>query len=106
MKDDKKLRVIPLGGLQEVGKNSTIVEYGNDMIMIDCGLTFPDEDMLGVDTVIPDFTCVEENKDKFRGIFVTHAHEDHIGAIPYFLKEIDTNVYFSKITKGLLENKF
>lgn len=106
MKDDKKLRVIPLGGLQEVGKNSTIVEYGNDMIMIDCGLTFPDADMLGVDTVIPDFTYVKENKDKLRGIFVTHAHEDHIGAIPYFLKEIDTNVYCSKLTKGLLENKF
>lgn len=106
MSHDKKLRVIPLGGLQEIGKNCTVVEYGNDMVMIDCGLTFPDEDMLGVDIVIPDFTYVEENKHKLRGIFVTHGHEDHIGAIPYFLKNIDTNVYCSKLTKGLLGNKF
>lgn len=106
MQNDKKLRIIPLGGLQEVGKNCTLVEYGNDMIMIDCGLTFPDAEMLGVDIVIPDFTYVEENKNKLRGIFVTHGHEDHIGAIPYFLKNIDTNVYCSKLTKGLLENKF
>ena len=106
MSHDKKLKVIPLGGLQEIGKNCTVIEYGNDMVMIDCGLTFPDEDMLGVDIVIPDFTYVEENKHKLRGIFVTHGHEDHIGAIPYFLKNIDTNVYCSKLTKGLLGNKF
>ena len=106
MSNEKKLRVIPLGGLQEIGKNCTLVEYGNDMVMIDCGLTFPNEEMLGVDIVIPDFTYVEENKRKLGGIFVTHGHEDHIGAIPYFLKTIDTNVYCSKLTKGLLENKF
>ncbi|MBP2015028.1 ribonuclease J [Anaerococcus degeneri] len=106
MANEKKLRVIPIGGLHEVGKNCTLVEYGNDMIMIDCGLTFPDEEMLGVDIVIPDFNYVEENKDKLRGIFVTHGHEDHVGAIPYFLKNVDTNVYCSKLTKGLLENKF
>ena len=106
MSNEKKLRVIPLGGLQEIGKNCTLVEYGNDMVMIDCGLTFPNEEMLGVDIVIPDFTYVEENKKKLGGIFVTHGHEDHIGAIPYFLKNIDTNVYCSKLTKGLLENKF
>ena len=106
MRMQNKLKVIPLGGLGEIGKNCTIVEYKNEMIMIDCGLTFPDEDMLGVDIVIPDFTYVEENKDKLRGIFVTHGHEDHIGAIPYFLKSVDTNVYCSKLTKGLLENKF
>ena len=106
MTNEKKLRVIPIGGLHEVGKNCTLVEYGNDMIMIDCGLTFPDDEMLGVDIVIPDFTYVEENKHKLRGIFVTHGHEDHVGAIPYFLKNIDTNVYTSKLTKGLLENKF
>ena len=106
MAKEKTLRVIPIGGLQEVGKNCTVIEYGNDMVMIDCGLTFPDEDMLGVDIVIPDFTYVIENKDRLRGIFVTHGHEDHIGAIPYFLKNIDTNVYCSKLTKGLLENKF
>ena len=106
MTNEKKLRVIPIGGLHEVGKNCTLVEYGNDMIMIDCGLTFPDDEMLGVDIVIPDFTYVEENKHKLRGIFVTHGHEDHVGAIPYFLKNVDTNVYTSKLTKGLLENKF
>lgn len=106
MTNEKKLRIIPIGGLHEVGKNCTLVEYGNDMIMIDCGLTFPDEEMLGVDIVIPDFTYVEENKHKLRGIFVTHGHEDHVGAIPYFLKNVDTNVYCSKLTKGLLENKF
>ena len=106
MSHEKKLRVIPLGGLQEIGKNCTLVEYGNDMVMIDCGLTFPDENMLGVDIVIPDFTYVEENKNRLRGIFVTHGHEDHIGGIPYFLKSIDTNIYCSKLTKGLLENKF
>ena len=106
MTNEKKLRVIPIGGLHEVGKNCTVVEYGNDMIMIDCGLTFPDDEMLGVDIVIPDFTYVEENKHKLRGIFVTHGHEDHVGAIPYFLKNVDTNVYCSKLTKGLLENKF
>ena len=106
MRHEKKLKLIPIGGLQEIGKNCTVIEYGNDMVMIDCGLTFPDQDMLGVDIVIPDFTYVEENKDKLRGIFVTHGHEDHIGAIPYFLKSVDTNVYCSKLTKGLLENKF
>lgn len=106
MRMQNKLKVIPLGGLGEIGKNCTIVEYKNEMIMIDCGLTFPDEDMLGVDIVIPDFTYVEENKDKLKGIFITHGHEDHIGAIAYLLKTVDTNVYCSKLTKGLLENKF
>lgn len=106
MTTQNKLRVIPLGGLGEIGKNCTVVEYKNEMIIIDCGLTFPNEEMLGVDIVIPDFTYVEENKHKLKGIFVTHGHEDHIGAIPYFLKNIDTNIYCSKLTKGLLENKF
>lgn len=106
MTTQNKLKIIPMGGLGEIGKNCTVVEYKNDMILIDCGLTFPDEEMLGVDIVIPDFTYIEENKDKLRGIFVTHGHEDHIGAIPYFLKNIDTNIYCSKLTKGLLENKF
>ena len=106
MTNEKKMRLIPIGGLHEVGKNCALVEYGNDMIMIDCGLTFPDEEMLGVDIVIPDFTYVEEKKKNLRGIFVTHGHEDHVGAIPYFLKNVDTNVYCSKLTKGLIENKF
>lgn len=101
-----KLKIIPLGGLGEVGKNMTVVEYKDDIIIIDCGLTFPDQDMLGVDIVIPDITYLKENQEKIRGIFLTHGHEDHIGAVPHVLKEIYTNIYCSKLTKGLLENKF
>ena len=106
MRTQNKLKIIPLGGLGEIGKNCTVVEYKNEMILIDCGLTFPDDEMLGVDIVIPDFTYLEENKSKLKGVFITHGHEDHIGAIPYLLKTIDTNIYCSKLTKGLLENKF
>lgn len=106
MTKSKKLKIIPLGGLGEVGKNMTVVEYDNQIIVIDCGLTFPDQEMLGVDIVIPDITYLEENKDKIKGIFITHGHEDHLGAVPYVLKKIDTNIYCSKLTKGLLENKF
>lgn len=104
--NSKKLRIIPLGGLKEIGKNMALVEYGNDMIMIDCGLTFPDEDMPGVDTVIPDISYVEKNKDKLRGILLTHGHEDHYGAVPYVLKKVQTNVYCTRLTGGMLENKF
>ncbi|MDY3738451.1 MAG: ribonuclease J, partial [Peptoniphilaceae bacterium] len=103
---ERKIKLIPLGGLGEVGKNMTVVEYGNDMILIDVGLTFPDESMLGVDIVIPDFSYIVENKEKLRGVFLTHGHEDHIGAVPYLLKQVDTNIYCSKLTKGLLELKF
>lgn len=106
MRMQNKLKVIPLGGLGEIGKNCTAVEYKNELILIDCGLTFPDQEMLGVDIVIPDFTYIEENKDKLKGIFITHGHEDHIGGVAYLLKLVDTNVYCSKLTKGLLENKF
>ena len=80
------VRIIPLGGLNEIGKNMTLYECGQDMFLIDCGLAFPDADMLGVDLVIPDFSYVEKNIDKIRGIFITHGHEDHIGSIPYLLK--------------------
>jgi len=98
--------VIPLGGLREIGKNMAVVEYGNDMIVIDAGLTFPDEDMPGVDTVIPDISYLEKNKEKLRGILLTHGHEDHYGAVPYVLKKLPTNVYCTRLTGGLLENKF
>lgn len=90
-KDGKKplVRIIPLGGLNEIGKNMTVYECGNDMFIVDCGLAFPDETMLGIDIVIPDFTYVVQNKEKIRGVFITHGHEDHIGGIPYLMKEID-----------------
>lgn len=103
---DGTLRIIPLGGLGEVGKNMTAYEYGNDMFIVDCGLMFPDDELFGVDIVIPDFTYVIENKDKLRGMIITHGHEDHIGAIPYFLKEIPTvPIYGSKLTVGLIRSK-
>lgn len=101
-----KLRVISLGGLQEIGKNITVLEYGNDIIVMDCGVAFPDEEMLGIDLVIPDFSYLVKNKDKVRGVFLTHGHEDHIGSLPYFLKELDVPIYGTRLTLGLLESKF
>ena len=99
------VRIIPLGGLNEIGKNFTVIECSNDMFIIDCGLAFPDSEMLGVDIVIPDFTYVEQNKDKLRGIVLTHGHEDHIGGLPYFLKKVNVPVYGTKLTLGLVEGK-
>ena len=106
-KDGKKplVRIIPLGGLNEIGKNMTVYECGNDMFIVDCGLAFPDETMLGIDIVIPDFTYVIQNKEKIRGVFITHGHEDHIGGIPYLMKEIDAPLYATKLTLGLIKNK-
>ncbi len=104
-KDKGKLRVIPLGGLNEIGKNLTVLEYGDDIIIVDCGLGFPDEDMPGVDLVIPDFTYLEENSDKIRGMVLTHGHEDHIGAIPYFLRALSVPIYGTKLTLGIIKNK-
>ena len=99
------VRIIPLGGLNEVGKNVTVYECQNDMLLIDCGMTFPDEQMLGVDLVLPDLTYVVKNREKLRGIVITHGHEDHIGALPYFLKQVNVPVYATKLTIGLIENK-
>lgn len=104
-KQKGKLKIIPLGGLNEVGKNLTVVEYGNDIIIIDCGLGFPDEEMPGVDLVIPDVSYLEANSDKIRGMVLTHGHEDHIGAIPYILRQINTPIYGTKLTLGIIKNK-
>lgn len=101
----EKLKIIPLGGLGEIGKNMTVIEYKNDIIVIDCGLMFPEEEMLGIDIVIPDITYLLKNKEKFHAIVLTHGHEDHIGALPYVLKQINVPVYGTRLTLGLVENK-
>lgn len=100
-----RLKIIPLGGLEEVGKNMTVFEYGNEMIIVDCGVAFPEDDMLGVDLVIPDFSYLTKNREKFKAMVITHGHEDHIGAIPYVLKELNVPVYGTRLTLGLIKNK-
>lgn len=101
-----KLKIIPLGGVSEIGKNMTVIEYGKDIVVVDCGLIFPDEEMLGIDLVIPDMTYLEKNADKLRGFLITHGHEDHIGALPYALQKFqNTPVYGTRLTVALIEHK-
>ena len=100
-----KLRIIPLGGLEQIGMNITAFEYEDSIIVVDCGLAFPEDDMLGIDLVIPDVTYLKENADKVKGFMITHGHEDHIGALPYVLKELPVPIYATKLTMGIIENK-
>ena len=101
----EKLKIIPLGGLNEIGKNMTVYEYRDDIIVVDCGMGFPDDDMYGIDVVIPDYSYLIQNQTKIRGIFLTHGHEDHIGSLPYVLRDIDAPIYTTRMTAGLVELK-
>ena len=101
----EKLKIIPLGGLDEIGKNITVFEYGKDMIVVDCGVGFPDEEMYGVDLVIPDFSYLVQNEKKLRGMFITHGHEDHIGSIPYCMQQVNCPIHATAMTCGLVKLK-
>ena len=103
--EHSKLKIIPLGGLEQIGMNITAFEYEDSIIVVDCGLSFPEDDMLGIDLVIPDITYLKDNIDKVKGFFITHGHEDHIGAIPYVLKEINVPIYATKLTIGIIDHK-
>ncbi|NSB27639.1 beta-CASP RNase J family ribonuclease [Clostridium saccharoperbutylacetonicum] len=106
MKNERaKIKIIPLGGINEIGKNITAIEYKEDIIVIDCGLKFPDDDMFGIDIVIPDVSYLIKNVEKIKGIFLTHGHEDHIGALPYVLRQLNVPVYGTKLTLGIVETK-
>ena len=99
------IKIIPLGGLEQIGMNITAFEYEDSIIVVDCGLSFPQEDMLGIDLVIPDVTYLKDNADKVKGFVITHGHEDHIGGLPYVLKELNIPIYATKLTMGIIENK-
>ncbi|MCI9296068.1 MAG: ribonuclease J [Lachnospiraceae bacterium] len=105
LKTASRLKIIPLGGLDEIGMNITAFEYGDSIIVVDCGLSFPDDDMLGIDLVIPDITYLKENADKVKGFVITHGHEDHIGALPYVLKELVAPIYATRLTMGIIDRK-
>lgn len=105
MEEKRYLKIIPLGGLGEIGKNITAIEYEDEIIVIDCGIAFPDEDMYGVDLIIPDITYLKENSCKVKGFFLTHGHEDHIGSLPYILKQLNASIYGTRLTLGIVENK-
>ena len=105
MESKKKIKVIPLGGLGEIGKNITVIEYGDEIVVVDCGMTFPDSEMYGIDVVIPDVTYLVNNIEKVKGFFITHGHEDHIGAIPYILKQLNVPIFATNLTVGLIESK-
>ena len=104
-KQNSKLKIIPLGGLEQIGMNITAFEYEDSIIVVDCGLSFPEDDMLGIDLVIPDVTYLKENLDRVKGFFITHSHEDHIGAIPYVLRDVNVPIYATKLTMGIIEHK-
>ena len=100
-----RLKIIPLGGLEQIGMNITAFEYEDSIVVVDCGLSFPDDDMLGIDMVIPDITYLKDNIEKVKGFVITHGHEDHIGALPYVLKQMNIPVYATRLTMGIIENK-
>ena len=104
-KKQSKLKIIPLGGVGEIGKNITVFQYKDEIVIVDCGLSFPEDEMLGIDIVIPDIGYLIRNKDKIKGLVLTHGHEDHIGALPYVLKDLNIPVYGSRLTLGLVKNK-
>ena len=104
-KNQNRVKIIPLGGLDQIGMNMTAFEYDDSIIVVDCGMAFPSDDMLGIDLVIPDITYLKDNIEKVKGFVITHGHEDHIGALPYVLREIKAPVYGTKLTIGLIENK-
>ena len=105
-KKETTIKIIPLGGLSEIGRNITAIKYKDEILVVDCGLSFPEDDMLGIDIVIPDISYLIKNKEKVKGIVLTHGHEDHIGALPYVLRKLDVPVYGTRLTLGLVEIKF
>ena len=104
MAKKEKVKIIPLGGLEQIGMNITAFQFNDDIIVVDCGMSFPENGMLGIDCVIPDVSFLKENKDKIKGFVITHGHEDHIGALPYVLKDINVPIYATKLTMAIIES--